>query len=205
MVPFGVDAAGYRFTPRFYAGVYFTYGVGSLPSGVGQSCASPGAGCSLRDLRLGVDVQVHVLPMKRLDPWIGLGAGYEWLDASWNDGFVSWPWFGALHGSDHGGDVGAELRGWEFADLQAGFDYRLAAQWAVGPVLMLSLAEFDTYSQYLPSTQYAPSSSRSSSVDKSLHAWLLLGVRGRLLPCLFGEPGGQRCRADRAAAVSSSP
>ena len=53
-------------------------------------------------------------------------------------------------------------------------------QWAVGPFVMLSIAEFDTYSQYFPGgSRSAPVAEGGfHSGNKSLHEWLVLGVRG---------------------------
>jgi hypothetical protein len=167
-VPIWFDA-GYRLLPSLYLGAYFAYGFGSVPGNAQSYCSAPGLSCSLTDLRVGVDVQYHFLPASWLDPWVGLGAGFEWLNASWQKQGRGSPVFGGLSTGDL--DHDSQLSGWELVNIQAGLDYRFGAHWGVGPFVMLSFGQFGSFSD----TSYS-----DPVEDKAIHEWLVFGVRGVL-------------------------
>ncbi len=75
MVPIGVDA-GWFFSPHFYAGAYFTYGFG-LGAGLLNDQCNGADDCSATVIQVGVVAHWHFLPEATLDPWVGLGLGYE--------------------------------------------------------------------------------------------------------------------------------
>lgn len=140
-VPIWVDA-GYMVTPHVLLGLYGQYGIMQT-----KNCPDH---CTGHDLRFGAQGQYHVLPSAAVDPWFGLGAGYEIFTLS-NDG---------------GDDT---LRGFEFLNLQGGTDFKVARAMSIGPFLSASLGEF-SHDAYL---------SRDDVIqDKALHAWLTLGIKG---------------------------
>jgi hypothetical protein len=169
VVPVWFDA-GYRILPSLYLGTYFAYGFGSVPGNAQSYCSAPGYSCTLNDIGLGIDVRVHPLPANQLDPWVGLGAGLEWLNASWQrpSGVARGsPPLGGLSTGDLA--LNSQLSGWDL-NLQAGLEYRFDAHWAAGPFVMLSLGQFYSFSD-----RYS-----DPIEDKALHEWLVFGFRGVL-------------------------
>jgi len=155
MVPLQVDL-GYRVNGNWFAGAYFQYGLAFVKD---QGCG-PGVDCTASDLRFGIQAQYHVLPRAQLDPWVGLGIGYEILHLSLSD-----------PASD---ETGSEsLSGLEFANLSIGGDYKLSPTFSVGPVIQLTVA------QYMNLSLSGGDAELSGSIDsKAVHMWLSFGVRG---------------------------
>jgi hypothetical protein len=155
MVPLQLDL-GYRVNRSWFAGAYLQYGFAFVKD---AGCGS-GTSCSASDLRFGLEAQYHVLPLAQLDPWVGLGIGYEVLHLSVTD-----------TGSGVGGSV--SYRGLEFANLSLGGDYKLSPTLSVGPVIQLTIAE------YMNGSLSSPDLNLSSGIDnKAIHMWLSFGVRG---------------------------
>lgn len=157
-IPIGVDA-GYLFNSNLYLGLSFQYGVGFIGSDSSNvGCDQPQINCSTNDIRLGVNVQYHITPLAAFDPWVGVGIGYEWLGISFESGSTS---------------VSGTTSGFEFANFQLGGDFDLAPSFRMGPFVSLSVGQYQSVS--------VSGGGRSVSedlVDKALHEWLLLGVRG---------------------------
>src|SRR4051794_13939938 len=74
-VPVRLDL-GYRIAHHFYVGV-----AAQLADVVPSGCTS-GMSCSGSDLRFGVMVAYHLLPRSIVDPWLGIGMGFEQLTVS---------------------------------------------------------------------------------------------------------------------------
>lgn len=142
-VPIGVDA-GYLVTPHILVGLYGQYGIVQP----GEFCLQ----CTGRDLRFGVQGQYHMLPQAAVDPWFGLGTGYETLTFS-----------------NASGDY--TVRGFEFLNLQGGADFKLARAMSMGPFLSATLSEY---------SHEAYANHDGAIGGKALHTWLTLGVRGTL-------------------------
>jgi len=153
MVPFWADV-GYRIDPNWYVGGFFQFGLGFVPSNL---CAS-GLSCSENDLRFGLNVHYHLLPNETFDPWIGIGAGYEIWNYSVSAAGVS--------GS-------AQLKGWEFGNAQLGLDYKFSPTFGVGPFVSLTVAQFSD-----SSGSFSGVSVSGSIPNKTLHEWLIFGLRG---------------------------
>jgi outer membrane protein W len=145
-VPIQIDA-GYMVTPNILVGLYGQYAFLFT-----KNC-DPGASCSAHDVHLGVQAQYHIMPDQSVDPWLGLGVGYEWLVGSES---------GSVNGS-------ATTTGLELLNLQGGADFQAASAFTVGPFLSLSLG------------QYSSVSSNGNSADitnKALHEWITVGAKG---------------------------
>jgi hypothetical protein len=135
-----------RLTPRWAVGSYFEgsryFAAGGQPDGtVGYGAA------------FGMQVQWHLAPFSRIDPWLGLGTGWRgyWLDLP--EG----------HESLHGYDV---LR------LRLGADYKLGPSTSVGPMLGATLTLFDT-------RRDAVTEETRSTRDPEVTAFLFAGIQGR--------------------------
>jgi hypothetical protein len=156
MIPLWFDL-GYRATPHVYVGAYFMYGFGFLSSGLNNmGCQSSGVSCDIHDIRFGADLHYHVTPGGPLDPWVGVGFGYEWVGFSASGGSAS---------------AGVGISGWEFINAQVGFDYRVSNNFSIGPFSAITVAEFEN-----ASVNGAMSTS-GSIANKALHEWLIFGVR----------------------------
>lgn len=152
MIPFWADV-GYRIDPNWYVGGFFQFGLGFVPSG---SC--PGISCSENDLRFGLNVHYHFLPAATFDPWVGIGAGYE----IWN--------FSASSGGVSGS---ASTNGWEFGNAQLGLDYKFSPEFGVGPFVTFTVAQFANASASVQGISIS-----QSITNKTLHEWLIFGLRG---------------------------
>jgi hypothetical protein len=163
-VPVQIDL-GFRPDPHLFVGAYGSYGFVLPASGVCQ-----GGNCSGSDVRAGLEAQYHFRPGRRFDPWLGVGAGYEWLHlASWSTG--------QRDGIDTSTDTNLSLRGWEIVNAQAGLDYALCTGVRVGPFVGFSLGQFENESQ--SSTVRGIEHASSTDIQQTaLHEWLTLGVRG---------------------------
>jgi hypothetical protein len=171
-VPIWIDA-GYRFTPNWFVGGYFMYGLGFLGGGLtGPSigCGQGTIACSIHDVRAGVEAAYHVLPAGRLDPWFGLGIGYDWLGGS-----VS---FVDANGMNQSFGVGDH--GWEFVNIQAGLDIKkVMPNLGFGPFVAFTFSEYSTEDTPTTNTNTGLIGSSSQSISNtSLHEWLMFGVRG---------------------------
>lgn len=155
MVPLQVDL-GYRIDGNWFAGAYFQYGFTGIKDPV---CDNSGVDCSSHDFRFGIEGQYHLMPSAVIDPWVGLGVGYE---------------FYHLNTSASGTEASETLRGWEFVNVSLGADYKLAPSLGVGPFIGLSVGEFTDASL---SVTGLPDQSGSID-DKAVHLWLTFGMRG---------------------------
>jgi len=143
-IPIWLDA-GYMVTPNILIGLYGQYGFVQT-----KDCSS----CSAHDIRFGLQGQYHVSPAESVDPWLGVGFGYEVL------GFSQ-----TVRGVESSGS----FKGFEFLNLQGGADFKVADAFTVGPFLSFSLG------------QYSKVSSGDFSADieqTALHQWLTFGAKG---------------------------
>ena len=153
MIPIWLDL-GYMVTPTIMVGLYAQYGLLMGVKAGGQDCPS-GVSCSGNDIRIGLQGQYHLSPGESLNPWFGLGIGYEMLNTKYSGGGV---------------DVKGGAKGLEYANLQGGADFKVAESFAVGPFVSFSLG------------QYSKTSGDNSAdiPEKAMHQWLTLGVKGTL-------------------------
>jgi hypothetical protein len=151
---------GYRVNGRFTIGGLFQYAVAQMKGGLLAGCGY-GTDCSGRVLRVGIEAIYNFNLDTTLTPWVGLGTGYEWFPVT---------------ASANGSSGSSTVRGFEFATVHAGGDFRVSPQLTLGPFVSFSLAEYASYEQYFPPDfpgGYMPIN------DKSMHEWLQLGIRAR--------------------------
>jgi outer membrane protein W len=156
IIPIAVDA-GYRINPNVYLGLLLQYGFGIVDTNSSNGCGDSGVSCSGSDLRLGVDLHFHFAPGQSFDPWLGVGAGYEWL-------FLD---------VTAGGEASLTATGFEFGNVQLGGDIPIAPNFAIGPFVSLSFGQYGNVSVSSGGT-----SMDMSITSKSFHEWLDIGVRG---------------------------
>jgi hypothetical protein len=163
-VPLWFDL-GVRATPNVLVGAYFQYGIGFPGDLIEDGCDMDGVDCSIPVVRLGAQFHYHVQPFQPVDPWVGLGLGYEWL---------TWSVEAA------GEDGSFTLSGFEFVNLQAGVDFGLGDErrFGIGPFVAFSVAEYSSVS-----CDGAIGLDCDDDIeDKALHHWLTLGLRGVFVP-----------------------
>jgi hypothetical protein len=156
---------GYRLRDWFYLGGYvaYAYGAGSPRSRLfcpAPTTTQPGRepDCRMRDIRFGANAHFHIAPRGPIDPWIGLGFGYEVLTRQ---------------------EDNTSLRGWEFLNLQGGVDVALGTELLVGPFFAASFAR---YTLTAWTTQYFE---RIATIPAPAdHVWITAGLRAafRTLP-----------------------
>lgn len=167
--PIWVDV-GYSFG-SLTLGAYVQLGVG----GVGDACA---ADCDWSDIRFGVEGELRLARGAVVDPWLGLGLGYEAL---------SFRTLAATTVPDATGtpstvNVRAAERflGPE-AMVQGGVDFQVDDALRVGPYAVFSAGQYVTDSYNC--TPDSPLCPRGSSVDGgAFHAWVSFGLRGAYTP-----------------------
>ncbi len=146
-IPIQLDA-DWRFDRSWRAGLYLQYGFATL---AGAFCPA-GAGCSGQNVRAGVQA-AYAFAARGSRPWVGVGVGVEWQTASVSQTGIK-----------------NELRlfGLELLNLQAGWDFRPAGGFSLGPFASFSLGQYRT----------ASSGGASENLTAAIHDWLQLGVRG---------------------------
>ena len=155
--PLWIDL-GYRLD-RLFVGAYGQYAFGLLGS---QLTCQSGTSCSEYALRVGLELQYHLLGRVRVDPWLGLGAGYEW---------------DSVHASNSSESATVTLQGWEFLRLEAGVDFAVADSLRLGPFVGFSMGQFDHGSVS------GTTGDTSQSIDqKALHFWICVGLKLTWVP-----------------------
>jgi len=162
---------GYSLSGALTIGAYGQVGVG----GNGDACVGD---CDWSDIRIGAQAELRLLPGAPVDPWLGVGLGYEWL--SYRQ-LVS----GSIPNAA-GELVDVTVRATETFGgpellLQGGIDFQVEDALRVGPYVSATLAQYltDSYSCQ-PSTPLCPSG--SSVEGAAFHSWLGIGVRAAYTP-----------------------
>ncbi len=139
-VPIIVDL-GARILPEFYIGLYGQYAF-VIPKTNAVSCPQ-GFDCTVRDWRFGIEADYHFLPRSRFDPYIGGTFGYEILH-NHVTGTVPVP----TPGGTVPGSVDASVtdRGWEFAGITLGSDFRIDRHAALGVFFLATLGQYNVRS-----------------------------------------------------------
>lgn len=169
---------GWRIIPQLYVGVYGQFA--PVITKNTPSCPQ-GFDCAAQDWRFGVQVDYHFLPKSRFDPYVGLGSGYEILHSS-STGTVPVPTpAGSVNGFASGHAID---RGWEFANLSLGFDYRVADSFGFGPFLSASFAEYNvrTGNSMVTVGGAQVLNNFLPPVDHGLHELFFAGIRGTFNP-----------------------
>ncbi|SEU27564.1 autotransporter domain-containing protein [Stigmatella erecta] len=157
IIPLQLDA-GYFLTSHLYLGGSFQYAPGLLA----EDCEE-GASCSISVMRFGVNLAYHTAPFAKVDPWVGLGVGYERFNLSAS--------------AEFGGETieaSTTASGFEFAALQGGVDFKLSKHFAVGPFATFTVGQYSSLS--------VSDGEDSASVDideKAFHFWLMGGIKAQ--------------------------
>jgi hypothetical protein len=147
---------GARVGPAFVGG-YVSYAFGKAGSAL-----EAGTSRSASNVRFGFEILWHLGPDRPVDPWLGLGVGYEWLNLS-----VGGP----------GGSVTGSARGFEWVNLQLGIDFQLGRSFRLGPFVQSRIAQYDTGSLELLNPQGTGVTGSGDIQSKALHTWIDVGLR----------------------------
>jgi hypothetical protein len=151
LLPVTLDLS-YRVNPHWNVGVYLAIGYGT-----GSNCASSGtdgATCYETDYRFGFDVQYTLFPKATLEPWLGLGAGWEVLNSIATD--------------DAGDEESGSVNGVEIAHLDVGVDYRINERQRAGLFFQSTFGDFLN----------APTPFNAVK-SVYIHEWFTIGMRWR--------------------------
>ncbi|MCP3102313.1 autotransporter domain-containing protein [Myxococcus sp. K15C18031901] len=140
IIPMQIDA-GTFLASRIYVGAFFQYAKGLAAS----ECQGE---CGVSAMRFGLAVSYHHPWSEDLSPWLGVGAGYDILDADQMPSVMT----GKLERVD------ATSKGFELGNVQAGLDFRLAGPVWFGPYVTATLARY-------------------KEQDPRDHSWLMGGLR----------------------------
>jgi hypothetical protein len=152
--PFWFDL-GWRFNPNWYAGIWYQFGMTHPPNATCQSCDG-------NDQRFGIQAHYHIMPTQLVDPWVGLGIGYE--VARLNQG-----------NSASQGETSVIAHGFQYLDLQLGADLRFSKVVPFGPYLDFSLGGYSGASV----KDVNGNSADVPGFSGGTHEWLELGVRAQ--------------------------
>jgi hypothetical protein len=164
-VPLWFDV-GYRLAhPNLFIGGYVNYGVvlindssGSTSASNVSTCGAAGTSCTANDVMVGLEALYHPSPESNFDPWFGAGIGVENLNGNITKG-------SATASESH--------TGWDYLILQAGGDLHTSTTLAFGPLVMLGIGQYGSFSFTQGST-----TASGSIPSTALHEWLTLGLRG---------------------------
>lgn len=163
VIPLQLDV-GYFLSSNLYVGGSFQYGIASLAEG-DSGCDDGELSCSVRQMRFGVNLAYHFAPESTINPWMGVGVGYETLTLS-------------LSGETNDISLKADstAKGFEFANAQGGVDFRVSDTLSVGPFVTFTVAQYASTSSRV---EFGDDSEEESSdiENKSIHGWLYGGVR----------------------------
>ncbi len=167
VIPLWLDI-GYWLSSHLMLGGYFVYGVvlpktASATDPLGGGCPR-GLDCSASGVRFGLQAQYAFAPHSFVNPWLGLGVGYEWINSQIG---------GELFGLDF--EASTSSSGLEFLHLQGGLDTRLAPSFALGPFAAISAMQYTSCHVELSGEPAA-----CELDDAGWHGWVVFGVRGAL-------------------------
>lgn len=171
---------GFRATPRFYVGAWGSWE--KVFTKTNEVSCPEGFDCSTEQWRVGLEVRYHVAPDMRFDPWIGLGAGMEFLKSHVQGDTQVQAAPGVVlpaHLDTHVTD-----RGPTFARITLGGDIRITRGLSVGPILTASVGQYTvrTGTQTLDVTGVGTRDVPLAHVDDGFHALFTAGIRVAVLP-----------------------
>jgi opacity protein-like surface antigen len=177
-LPIIVDL-GARVLPQLYGGLYGQFAP-IFTKNNPISCPD-GFDCNAQQWRFGVQFDYHYAPRSRLDPYVGLGGGYEVLHTNVTGPVPVPTALGTLTGNAH---ASITDRGWEFVNLTFGFDGRFNRAVALGPFVTGSIGEYGihtgTEDVYIAGTQVA--AMHTPNVNHGVHELFFGGLRGTFNP-----------------------
>ena len=148
---------GYWPAPFFFVGL-------GLSGGYVMPDCSDEASCSGWQLRGGPMVLFRIEPHRNVTPFIGLGAGYEWMTTGGSTEVVS---------------VRHYAHGLEYLNAQAGLEVRSRGDF-YGVFVSYSMGKFTKESLSIKSDALGDSDSSGDIRDPKIHSWFGIGMRAAI-------------------------
>jgi hypothetical protein len=168
-VPFTLQL-GANVTRSLFVGVYGTFAPGAAGSAM-AACRQSGVNCTVGSRHVGLTAEYRFRPGETFEPWVGLGAGYEWDSVDLSTA--------AAIGVDGPEVLGnASVSGWELLHLKLGLDLLAISQVAAGPFVDVGFGRFTHAHQDGTNVQ----TQDYDISPTSLHEWATFGVRGVFMP-----------------------
>jgi hypothetical protein len=154
---------GYRLDSNLFFGARFQYAFANFkkPNGLCVGNAS----CGGSDVALGVEALYRFNPSSTFAPWLGLGAGYEWLNEDITPG-----------NPNINASTSLSVKGFQGL-LQLGGDVRVTNKLVLGPFIEAAFGRYESVSN----TTTLGNTTTDTSADitnTAWHTWLTLGIRG---------------------------
>lgn len=164
-VPITIDIGG-KVIPQLFLGAYLGLAFGGAAGNFSDACERNNLTCVGVNVRIGAQIQYHILPDAKLNPWVGYGIGYEAVG------------LGAEQGNRK---FSAATGGVEFAHLMAGLDFRLTRGFGIGPFVDFAIGQ---YSRVTTETTVNGVTTKLDGEirDTALHQWLTLGAKFTIFP-----------------------
>ena len=155
-VPLFLDIGG-KPNKHLFIGGYVGFGLGGSSDAPG-GCGTTASTCASLSARIGAQIQYHIAPDERVNPWIGYGIGYQYL---------------SLSVTRAGRDTSQSVDGWEYGRFMAGLDIRVTRGFGIGPYVDFTIGEY--LNQHVRSDFGLTS---SGDINRSAaHFWLTIGPR----------------------------
>ena len=177
-IPIQLDF-GARILPQLYAGLYGSWGEIFTKN---NPVECPGTlDCKTQQWRFGVELDFHYIPTSKIDPYIGLGSGYEILHTTIAGGIPIPTAYGPIPGTTNTSIID---RGGEFVNLTFGFDARLSRVVGLGPFISGSLSEYGVHTgtETVSIAGRQVASMPPAPVTHGLHELYFAGIRGTFNP-----------------------
>ena len=159
-VPIWLDGT-YEPLPFLSLGLYATWAAGSVPAGDDMWGCPPDNSCFAHTLRGGAQAHLHLAPMQKINPWFGLGAGYEFAFA-----------YNVWVNSEAAEKTRRVNHGAEIINVQLGVDYKPNPKFGIGPFVSFSVGRYA-----MCSTKIDTSPVRCDIERRAQHEWLVVGLR----------------------------
>jgi len=165
-LPIGLEL-GYRVVDALYLGGLVSFGP-AFPKQASDGYCSPSAtSCSGDHARFAFQGRFYPLRRGRIEPWLGLGFGYERLTLR-----VEGP--AATGGT---GSVATTYSGVEWFELSVGADITVLRDLTTGPFVSFALGQYG--SSYVREEIGSTTITSSDNIkNPAAHGWLQLGARG---------------------------
>lgn len=170
-VPFQLDV-GVRHSGNAFFGLYFSYGLGVLSGPLADACdadsAASGAdvSCSASAVRFGVGFHYHARVTPWVNPWMGAGFGYEWLNVQ-----------ESARLGDQSAAVSLGFHGFEYFNAQLGIEFTVANAITLGPFILVTLGSYGKASFECAGNACAEAGGKYDVTTKSTHGWIAPGVK----------------------------
>ncbi|HVH44425.1 MAG TPA: hypothetical protein VM925_18860 [Labilithrix sp.] len=158
---------GWKPIPQLFIGGFLGAAVGGAAGQIEASCDRLGLNCVGLGLRAGALVELSFRPGAATNPWIGYGIGYE---------------YGQSSGSSGSRSISNTVRGFEFAHILGGVDFRLQKYFGIGPFIDAALGKYDVAESETNYGGLVATRGGGQINEQAFHVWLILGVRVVMLP-----------------------